>query len=140
MTISAASITPPLTIERAKALNGAMISLALEREGIGKCAWSDVTMLREASLVDLVHAAALVKADDARRAPNPDGSRSVSMVCDDRLVAAIYAFLHFALPPAHRIDDDDYVILKLADRGATAFLVCGVRETREGDDEEADAA
>lgn len=126
------SITPTnpaeLTIERAKLINSAMFKLALERDDIAKCPWSDVTMLREATLAEMTAAGPLIKRHEKDDLPNADGSRSISMICDDRIVAAIYTFLHYALPPAHRSDDEDYLILKVADRGYASFLICGVRE------------
>jgi hypothetical protein len=139
MTISARHTGEPITLERARQLNGAMFDLALEREGIRFCSWDRITLLREASLVELAQAGAVIKEHEDKQEAATDGSRSFSMVCDDRLVAAIYAFLHFAVPPAHRHDDDDYLILRTKDNsGYTAFLMCGVREIIQ--DEEAEAA
>lgn len=130
---------PTLSIERAQALNDAMLALGLEREGLGRATWAQITMLREASLVELAAVEAIMDQDNGEVLA--DGSRRISLKCDQRLVAAIYTFLHFALPPAHTVDHEDYLILRTSDRsGYTAFLVCGVRETaslqHDGDEQE----
>lgn len=135
-TLADAQVDKPLTLERAEALNRAMGKLALESQGIGKCPWSEVTMLREASLAELVAAGPMIETDDRARPPAADGSRTFSIVCDDRMVAAIYAFLHYALPPTQTVDDEDTLILKLSDAGTTSFLICGVREARVEQDED----
>jgi hypothetical protein len=126
--------------DRALALNGAMIALVLEREGLGKIAWNEITLLREASLAELVQSQRLVEIYDDR--PQQTSTRTVHMKCDDRLIAAVYAFLNFALPPAMHPYEDDYLILKLADRGGfTSFLACGIRETKPAsEDDETEAA
>lgn len=115
-------------LDRAFALNSAMVDLALEREGLGKAAWSSITLLREATLDELVKAGRLVKAADAAAPSNADGSRRSHIVCDDRLVAAIYAFVHFTLPPASSPYEDDHVILSVTDTTHTYFLISGARE------------
>lgn len=131
MTISARDISP-LTLDRAKAINSAMLNMALEREGLRKVPLDQITLLRETSLIDMVRAGAVVKdAEEAAHAALPPGStRSVSMVCDDRLVAAIYAFINFSLPPASSPDDEDYVIMKITDTAHHWFLVSGCRPIR----------
>lgn len=123
-------------VARALDLNKAMIDMALEREGLAKIGADQMELLRGASLAELAKAAGIVKAHDAARPSNPDGSRSFMMTCDDRIVAAIYAFLHFTLPPASDPDDDDYIILKLTDTTHVYFLVSGAREIEAEDDEE----
>ena len=124
-----------LPLERAQALNKAMFNLALEREGLAKCPLDQLTLLRGASLLELTQAGPIVRAHDQAKAPSADGTRTFSMVCDDRLVAAVYTFLHFTLPPASSPHDEDYVVLSLTDTTHTYFLISGARE-RQDDDEE----
>lgn len=127
---------PPLALERAQRINSAMFALALERDSIAKIRLDQITLLRETSLADMAAAGPMIKAHDEQQPANPDGSRSFSVICDDRLVAAIYAFIHFALPPAHTPDHDDYVILSLQDGPHIAFLICGQRELLPDNDDE----
>lgn len=128
--------------ERALALNGAMLGLFYESEGIkGKLPWSEMTMLRNATLADLAEASRLVDVYDKR--PQQHGARTVHFKCDDRLIAAIYTFLHYALPPARHQFEDDRMILRCdAGGGHIAFLICGSRDARSmadtGDDAEED--
>lgn len=129
-------------LARAHMLNKAMLDLAMERDGLRKISRSDINLLLEASLVEMAQARVVIKQDeDDRGFGTPDGvSRSVSMVCDDRLVAAIYAFMQFAVPPAHRIGEDDYLLVKLDFKHwgeeHTAFLACGNRPKKSEDNDE----
>lgn len=128
-------------LARAKALNKAMVTLGLEREGLARISTADLALLRGASLVELSDAGRMVKAFQDVQPAGADGSRTFSMVCDDRLVAAIYTFLHFTLPPASSPYDEDYLILKMTDSTHTYFLISGAREaSRDDDEEEAEAA
>jgi hypothetical protein len=130
-------------LARAIELNKAMVTLGLEREGLARTSAASLALLRGASLVELSEAGRIVKAFEAARPANADGARSFSLVCDDRLVAAIYAFLHFTLPPASSPHDEDYLILKLTDTTHTYFLISGAREAGQEQDEdepEAEAA
>lgn len=133
---------PDMTVDRALQLNSAMVSLAFEREGLGRCKPDAFAMLRKATLAELAAVGAILQKHEDEQTPSDTGTRTFCMKCDDRLVAAIYAFLHFAVPPAHRPDDDDYLILKTEDRGLVSFLMCGVREIDEleAEAEEAEAA
>jgi hypothetical protein len=141
-----AQLTPPSPaddVARAIALNSAMISVAFEREGLKKVSLKDLALLREASIVEMSNAAGIVRKFDEEKPANPDGTRSVRLVCDDRLVAAIYTFLHYTLPPASNPHADDYLILKIRDTTHTYFLISGARENSEhadNDDEEDGAA
>lgn len=128
MTISSRDPLPELTYERAKVLNSAMLSIGLEREGLCKAKWSEITLLREASLLELALAGGVVSRHEDEQPPNADGSRSFSLKCDDRLAAAIYCFLRYAIPPAHTPLDDDNLLLKVSDTSHTYFLMCGARE------------
>lgn len=129
-----------IDLERARILNDALMSLALESSGIGTCPLDKLTLLREASLAELIAAGPAVKADDEGRPPAEDGSRTFSVVCDDRLVAAIYAFLHYALPPASSPHEPDFPIVHVTDTTHTYFLVSGARERAvEREDEDAAA-
>lgn len=122
--------------ERALALNSAMFALCMEREGIATIRQDQITLLKGASLIELANASRLVKEDEDKRPAYADGSRSFSMVCDDRIVAAIYAFLHFTLPPASSPLDDDYPLVVLRDTEYTYFLISGARERKEDDEGE----
>lgn len=115
-------------LQRAIALNKAMVTIALEREGLAHTSTADINLLREASLVELSEAGRIVDAFQKDQPANADGSRSFSMVCDDRLVAAIYTFLHFTLPPASRPHEQDYVIVRHSDGHHVWFLISGSRE------------
>jgi len=141
MTIAARTQREPLSLGRAHALNSAMVKLALEREGIVSTTRQEIDLLRAASLIDLAEAAAVVKEAEEREAIGHTGPRSVSMVCDDRLVAAIYAFLHFAIPPAAGPYDDDQLLVKMTGGARHWFLICGSREIGSlgDDDDEAEA-
>lgn len=121
---------PPMALERAKALNSAMFALSLERDGILKCGLNQLALLREATLAELIQVGPIVSAADKAKPGAADGTRSFSMTCDDRIVAAIYAFLHFTLPPASKPDDEDYVVLALTDTTHTYFLISGARERK----------
>lgn len=143
MTISTPiEAAPDMTVGRAVQLNSAMVSLAFEREGLGKCKPDALEMLRKATLAELAAVGTILRKHEDEQKPSDTGTRTFCMKCDDRLVAAIYAFLHFAVPPAHRADDDDYLILKLESRGLVSFLLCGVREMDDlaAEAEEAEAA
>ncbi|MDX2307100.1 MAG: hypothetical protein NW216_02560 [Hyphomicrobium sp.] len=129
----------PMTLERAYALNSAMVALFFNSEGLREISKETLALLRKASLLELAQAGALVKEHEERQQPGENGRRSHSFKCDDRLVAAIYAFLHFTLPPASSPFDDDYVILKLRDTNYTHFLISGARESDAKDDEDEDA-
>lgn len=129
--IAAIEAKAAMTLERAAALNRAMINLMLEREGLAKCPLDQLTLLRSATLAELAQAGPIVEAEQNSRPPDANGSRTFSMVCDDRCVAAVYAFLHFTLPPASSPYDDDHVIMALTDTTHTYFLISGARERRD---------
>lgn len=57
----------------------------------------------------------------------PDGSALISVVADDRLVAAIYTFLHYAIPPAGGPESRDTTILSMIAGGHSWVLACGSR-------------
>lgn len=139
MTISADQISPYLTLERAEEINDAMFAMALERDRILKVSTAQIELLKGASLMEMAQAGNVIKAAERRRNADrlPGTAQTISMVCDDRIVAAIYAFVNFVIPPASRPDDDDYAMLVVRDTARTWFLVGGSRENKpDADDDE----
>lgn len=111
-----------ITLERAEALNAAMFAL-----GIGDVTPAQIELLRGASLIELAEVGHAIKEADANRPPEPDGSTPISVTVDERLVAAIYTFLHYAIPPARDPDRRDTTILAMIAGGHSWVLACGSR-------------
>lgn len=137
--MSADQISQPLTLERAKAINGAMFAMALERDHIQKVSTAQIELLKGASLMEMAQAGNVIKAAERRSNADclPGTAQTISVVCDERIVAAIYAFVHFVIPPASGPDDNDYAMLVVRDTARTWFLVGGSRETKPDEDDDA---
>ena len=102
--------------ESADAINASLVRARLHGMGIG--AAPDLELLRSCSLGDLLAARDLVAAGNA--AATAGGPPfTLTTVCDDRLVAAIYTALHYdATDP-----DEPEPIVLLTDSGCTTALV-----------------
>jgi hypothetical protein len=75
--------------ERAYEVNAAMVRVQMFSMGLEEIC-PDVSVY---SLAEMVQAARVIKAiEDAET--SPDGSQTITVTCDDRLVAAIYAMTH----------------------------------------------
>ncbi len=75
-----------MNIERAREINSAMLNAALYKDGlVAVC-----PDLSRYSLLEMVQAGPMVRADD-----DPSQPGRYTMVCDDRLVAALYTLCHF---------------------------------------------
>ena len=116
-----------ISLERAEALNAAMFNLMMGREGLAMVEPEDIEILRGASLIELAQVASVINAAEDSQPPDADGSRTLQMTMDDRLVAAIYTFLHYAIPPARDPDRLDTTILSMIAGGHSWVLACGSR-------------
>lgn len=79
------------------------------------------------SLSDLVEANHLVRDHNSQR--NPDGTKTLFMMCDDRLIAALYTATHYRPEPA---DEAEPIVEYYPDRwsAAQAFEMHDARRTR----------
>jgi len=87
----------------------------------------DIAKLAPLSLQDMLDAVRQVERDNAPR--NDDGSRTFQVVPDDRLTAAVYAWLHYCAPGHHDEGDHDDAIVHLTIDGVTHGLVKWARRT-----------
>jgi len=97
-------------------LNEECVKARLHAMGLGGA--PDLALLRRASLADLV--AARDHVQDRNRAPGDGGPRTISTVCDDRLIAAIYTMLHYEPEDDHGSIDP---ILELRDGERVTVLI-----------------
>jgi hypothetical protein len=114
--------------DRALALNGAMVGIAMETMDVARTSRADLDLLRTASLAELVEAVRLAEVYNGR--PQTTPYREITVVVDDRLVAAIYAFLHYAVPPYHDPDARDEPVVRMAVGDHVHFIVRGSRPAR----------
>lgn len=110
--------------DRALALVGAMVEVSIETMGV-RVSRADVDLLKGASLAELVEAARLVEVYNRR--PQTTPYREIMVTVDDRIVAAIFTLLHYAVPPYHEPDDRDEPIARMAIGEHVHFLVRGSR-------------
>lgn len=111
--------------DRALALVGAMVELAIETMGIDRPGRANVDLLKSASLAELVESVRLVEVYNRR--PQTTPYREIVVTVDDRNVAAIYAFLNYAVPPYHAPDGRDEPVVRLSIGDHVHFLVRGAR-------------
>lgn len=81
--------------ERAHNINGATLDIALVQEGLVPLdkAADAMAYLEDVSLSEMLEAKAIIEAEN--RAAIGPGPHTITMICDDRLIAAIYALLHY---------------------------------------------
>lgn len=82
--------------ERAHNINGATLDIALVQEGLvspDKAA-DAMAYLEDVSLIDMLEAKLIIE-EENRQKIGP-GPHTITMVCDDRLIAAIYALLRYS--------------------------------------------
>ena len=90
-----------MDLETAKRINGGMVNFQMAAMGV----IDDFPDLSGYSLPELVEAAQVMR--DHPGDKQPDGKTRHQMMCDDRLVSAIYTILHF---PAESGDDLDPIL------------------------------
>lgn len=88
----------------------------------------DFKKLQPLSLQDMLDAVRQAERDNAG-ARSVDGTRTFQVVPDDRLTAAVYAWLHYCAPGNHDEGDDDDAIVHLTIDGVTHGLVKWARRT-----------
>lgn len=91
----------------------------------------DFERLRHLSLQEMLDAVRQAERDNARAEPDADGSKSFSVVPDDRLVAAVYTWLHYCAPGYHDPGDDDDAIVHYTVGGHVHGLIKWVRPSQE---------
>lgn len=97
-----------MTLEEAKVINGEMLAFAFKYQ-MGE----DPEPFNPArTLPEMIEASEMVKA--ANKVP---GAKTITMTCDDRLIAAIYAITHY--PPAICCGEIEPIIA-----GSGRALVC----------------
>jgi hypothetical protein len=100
-----------MDLQRAREINRMCVQFVMVNEGV--CdeppAWLDGLTLR-----DLIDARDLVQADPGEE--QPDGTRVMTLFCDDRFLAALYVAKHY--PPA----GNDIAILAVVGRAATVVI------------------
>lgn len=103
---------PSMTLERAYEINSAMLDFGLRAIGLNKQVAQP--SLVDVSLAEMIQCAPIIKEhEDKQPADQP---KTFTVVCDDRLVAAIYVSLHF--PP------DSGSIIVIGEDFASALLLC----------------
>lgn len=120
-------------LKKASDIVAAINSFAFESEGIEKKA--DIKTLENLSLSEMLSAVAVVNAMNDEESKK-SGTRTIYIVPDDRLTAAVYTFLHFYPAYADNDGSGDEFILKIADAPANGrvevgFLMRGAREISE---------
>lgn len=83
---------PPLTLDRAKEICGAICQRAFHAEGLQD---GPMTSLEGVSLGQMVEAAALVERDNDRPAREGAGGKTIHIVPDQRLMAGVFALEHY---------------------------------------------
>jgi hypothetical protein len=110
--------------ERAHKINSALVQIGMMTILGFDSSAPDMDLLREVSLRDMLDAVAHVKLDDETRPSNSDGSRSFSIVPDDRLVAAVYTALHYSVAP----NEGDDLVVGYPDGSRVHLLITAVRD------------
>lgn len=99
--------------------------------GVVPGAKPSIEKLRDLSLQEMLDAVRQVERDNARAEPDANGSRYFSVVPDDRLVAAVYTWLHYCAPGYHDPGDDDDAIVHCTVGGHVHGLIKWVRPNLE---------
>lgn len=90
--------------------------------GVG--AAPNIDTMKALSLQDMLDAVRQVERDNAAaKNRTPGGGWEFQVVPDDRLTAAVYAWLHYCAPGQHDADDDDDAIVALRINGTVHGLV-----------------
>lgn len=105
-----------MTPESAQQINAEMVKTHLHGMGIGKA--PNFTFLRSQRLADLIAARDLVAASNAA-ATAAGPPYTLTTVCDDRLVAAIYTALHYDPSEA---DEPDPILVQTDGDRTTALV------------------
>lgn len=93
---------------------------------MGLDACPDITPLEGIDLVDMLAATARCREENQTPESGKDGTRTITTVADDRVVAACYAFLHYRLRPHDPkqetlfFDGDQALVIVKAEQPATA--------------------
>lgn len=107
--------------ERHKEIVAAINSFAMAELGIGT---ANIAALKDVSLLEMIEASRALE-NDNKQAESVNGSKSFWVVPDDRLIAAVYAWMHYAAPPSHRPFEGDTAIVVARVAGhAHALVVC----------------
>jgi hypothetical protein len=96
-----------MELDRAKEINSALLDIGFFTEGLktGEETQKAVDLLGDVSLSDMLKAGEVVRQENERTFAESvenmrlkgSSSRTIMMVCDDRLVAAIYAALNYSV-------------------------------------------
>jgi len=94
----------PDALERAKAVNDDMVKVFYQTMGLQE--GEECPDLQSYTLREMLDATEMVAADNDARSQARKGAETISypMVCDPRLVAALYAWSHFPVERGHDID------------------------------------
>jgi hypothetical protein len=107
--------------ERHQQIVSAINSVALEDMGVGT---ADLSTLDGVSLLEMIEASRALE-NDNKAQPKDNGTRSFWIIPDDRLVAAVYAWMHYAAPAYHRPFEEDTAVVVVRVAGhAHALVVC----------------
>lgn len=82
---------PAMTMDEAKALSSATITLMFQREGIGRCSDEKYEAVKAASLTDLLAANAMMQ---GYREQKPDKSWTHYVTTDELAIAELFCRLH----------------------------------------------
>lgn len=109
-----------MDLDRAKRITGWCIANKMVTMGVGDDSVPDLDGI---SLAELLEANHMVKADNGEK--NEDGTTSMQMFCDDRLVAALYTFYNYDAESG----DDIEPLVRLGDK---ALICIRVPEDQDG--------
>ncbi len=114
--------------EAAEAIMSAVCDFSLAELGLADVTAAHLDLLRPLDLADFLAAKAVVERFNARRVP-AGASKSFRVVPDDRLIAAVYTWLHYCA--GRDVGDPDESIVR-ADQGEQRhFLFAVSRTTRD---------
>lgn len=95
-----------LSVDRAEAVNATCVGAAMDDMGL-ESSKEPPLRLKDLSLAEMVDAVRVVREHEQRKLCDADGRRSMSVVCDDRLLAALYVATHYEpskFTPVVRVD------------------------------------
>lgn len=92
-----------MTLERAHEINGQCVRVAAECGGLVPPLPSGPAKLPDVSLEEMLLAARIVSAEDDATRGRP-GPREIHVVCDPRIIAAVYAFEHYESDPRRLLE------------------------------------
>ena len=110
-----------------------IVKFSMHSMGVGNP--PDIEKLKPLSLQEMLDAVRQVERDN-EAAPTIAGTRTFSVVPDDRLTAAVYTWLHFCAPGLHDVGDHDDSVVHLIIGGNIHGLVKYARPAPKDDEED----